>query len=220
MTGKSQDATTANALAVRTNWHRTADLISNLAAPPILAVPTFVILGVHDQLQNKTSAANLLLGLAIAIICGVIFPIGLVLMLRSRGIVSDLHISIRQQRTIPYLGGILSYLVGFALIYNLIGVGILSAVMLCYAVNTLIILCINFGWKVSAHATGLGGPLAALTLIFGWGVWPLYVLVPIVNWARVFLKAHTLGQVIVGTCLGFGLTLIQLGLIFRPLGWV
>lgn len=225
MSGKSQNISstaqqTGNILAVRSNWHRTADLISNLTAPPILAVPTFVILGVHDQLRNNISSANLLLSLCIAVVLGVLFPIGFVLVLRSRGLVSDLHISIRQQRTIPYLAGILAYLVAFALIYSLIGVGILSAVMLCYAVNTLIVLCINFGWKVSAHATGLGGPLAALTLVFGWSVWPLYILVPVVNWARVFLKAHTLAQVIVGSGLGFGLTFLQLGLIFRPLGWI
>ncbi len=219
MTGNSQKLSKPTTLPVN-NWHRTANLISNLTAPPLLAVPTYLILGLYDQTRNKTSTADLLFGLAVSIFLGVIFPIAMVFFLRNRQIISDIHISIREQRTIPYVGAIIAYFLAFILIYIKSGPGILAAIMFCYAVNSLIVMCINFGWKVSAHATGVGGPLAALTFIFGWSIVPLYLLIPIVNWARVYIKAHTPGQVIVGTSLGLGLTLLQLGLIFRPLGWI
>lgn len=207
-------------MLVKTNLQRAAHLISNITAPPMLAVPTYVVLGLYDQSRNKTSSADLLIGLGVAVLLGVIFPIGFILFLYSRRKVSDLHISIREQRTVPYLAAIAAYFVAFGLIYSLIGPGILAAVMFCYAINGLIVLFINFGWKVSAHATGIGGPLAALTLLFGWVALPFYLLVPLISWARVFLQAHTLRQVVVGSLLGFSLTLFQLGLIFRPLGWI
>jgi membrane-associated phospholipid phosphatase len=220
MSGEIQNSSIKQPALAATNWQRTAIIISNITAPPMLAVPTYVVLGLYDQSKSKISVASLLFELAVSIFFGVFLPIGLILFLYSRKLVSDMHISIREQRTIPYLGAIAAYLIAFGLIYSVNGQGILAAVMICYAINTIVIMGINFGWKVSAHATGVGGPLAALTLVFGWSITPLYVLIPLVGWARVFLKAHTIGQVTVGTLLGFGLTLLQLSLIFRPLGWI
>ena len=213
MTGKSQDLSL-------NNWQRTANLISNLTAPPLLAVPTYLILGLCDQHKHLFSQGDLWYGLGLAIFLGVIFPIAVVLVLHNRRIISDIHISIRQQRTVPYLAAIAAYFLAAILIYLRVGPGILAAIMFCYGFNSFVVMCINFGWKVSAHATGVGGPLAALTLIFGWSITPLYLLIPLVNWARVYLRAHTLGQVIIGSLLGFGLTLTQLVLVFRPLGWI
>ena len=206
--------------AVKTNRHRIAKAISNVTAPPFLAVPTYILLGLQDQSRNRVNSNDLFLGLAVCIFFGVIFPIAFIVFLFTRSKVTDMHISLREQRTLPYLVTILAYLVGFALLLSIQGPSILPAVMLCYAINAVVVMFVNFSWKISAHATGLGGPIAALTLVFGWAIAPLYLLIPLVDWARVFLKAHTLGQVIAGSLLGFGLTLFQLALIFHPLGWI
>ena len=129
-------------------------------------------------------------------------------------------IPLREQRTLPYLAAIASFGLAFGLIYALLGGGSLAAIMLASTVNGLIVLFINFYWKISAHATGLAGPLAALTSVYGWPILPLYLLLPLVDWARVYLKAHTLGQVIVGSLFGLLCTAVQFELIFRPLGWL
>lgn len=199
---------------------RAAQAISNLTAPPLLAVPLYIVLGVYDKSRRQLSD-SLVVGIdSTAVFFGVVFPLAFVLLLRSRSKISDIHIPIRQQRTLPYCITILSYLAGFAAIYWLAGAGALAATMFCYGINTSVMLFINFFWKISAHATGVGGPLAALTLLYGWVVLPLYLLLPMVGWARVHLKAHTLGQVVAGSILGFGLTAAQLLFIFRPLGWL
>ncbi len=199
---------------------RTAQLISNLTAPPLLAVPVYVILALYDQGQRGFSSLDLLWLIVISVTFGVSLPTGFVLFLRSRNTITDIHISVRQQRTVPYIVTILLYLIGFGLDYWLVGGGVMCALMFCYATNALITLFINFYWKISAHAIGVGGPLAILTLLFGWTIVPFYLLIPLVDWARVYLKAHTLGQVVVGSLFGLCFTAAQLLLIFRPLGWV
>ncbi len=66
-------------------------------------------------------------------------------------------------------------------------------------------LAINLKWKISAHAAGSVGPATGIAIVFGW--WTLLITVPItagVLWSRLYLKKHTLAQVIAGTMLAIG----------------
>jgi len=197
-----------------------ARIISDFTAPPVLAVPLFTLLSVYDQNHSGGGdGLDLLTRLFFSITFGVTIPTVFIIFLFSRRKVTDLHISVRQQRNVPYLITIISYFVGFGLIYGIIGPGVLAAVMLSSAINNTVLALINLYWKISAHAIGISTPLTILSLLFGWLILPLFIFVPVVNWARVQLKAHTLGQVTAGSLLGFGLTFVQLYFIFRPLGW-
>ena len=51
-------------------------------------------------------------------------------------------------------------------------------------------------------------PLVALTVLFGERPVPFYVLIPLVGWSRVYLRAHTLLQVVAGTVLALVTTLL------------
>ncbi len=75
------------------------------------------------------------------------------------------------------------------------------AAMLGYLVSTLIVQFITRYWKISTHACGITAPLAALTLLYGRQPMPFFVLIPMVCWARVYLKAHTVAQVVAGAAL-------------------
>jgi membrane-associated phospholipid phosphatase len=78
------------------------------------------------------------------------------------------------------------------------------------AVSILINIFINLKWKISAHATGVGGFCAA---VFGVcyrtainPVWLFAIILTIsalVAFARLELKAHTPGQVLAGFAGGF-----------------
>ncbi len=83
------------------------------------------------------------------------------------------------------------------------------SLMFCYATNTLAVTAINTKWKISAHAVGASGPLTSLAITFGWEVLPLFVLMLVVAWARIELKAHTRSQVTAGALLGILLTGVQ-----------
>jgi len=56
------------------------------------------------------------------------------------------------------------------------------------------------------HLFGITAPLAALTLLYGRQPLPFMVLIPMVCWARVYLKAHTVAQVAAGVALAIATT--------------
>ena len=64
--------------------------------------------------------------------------------------------------------------------------------------DSLVVQFITRYWKISTHALGITAPLVALTILYGPQPLPFLVLIPIVCWARVYLKAHTLLQVVAG----------------------
>ena len=74
--------------------------------------------------------------------------------------------------------------------------------MAAYTLSTLVVQYITRYWKISTHALGITAPLVALTLLYGNRTLPFLILIPMVCWARVYLKAHTLLQVIAGAALG------------------
>ena len=80
------------------------------------------------------------------------------------------------------------------------------AAMLGYLVSTLIVQYITRYWKISTHALGITAPLTALTLLYGRQPLPFMVLIPMVCWARVYLKSHTIMQVVAGAGLAVATT--------------
>jgi membrane-associated phospholipid phosphatase len=196
-----------------------ARIITNVTAPPFLAIPTYLILDFYDE-QKRGVAANFVLSLILSVSLGVVLPVVFIVLLRYRHQISDVHIPIREQRTVPFLVTIFCYALATVLLLWASGTGALTATMFCYTLTTIAVLIINFYWKISVHATGIGGPLAALTFVIGWWTLPFFLLFPIVGWARVHLKAHTLGQVLAGSLLGYSFNLLQLTFIFHPLGWI
>ena len=85
---------------------------------------------------------------------------------------------------------------------------IITASMAGYAVSSLVVQWITRYWKISTHALGITAPLLALCVIYGTRPLPFLVLIPIVCWARVYLRAHTVLQVIAGVTLATISTLV------------
>jgi membrane-associated phospholipid phosphatase len=93
-------------------------------------------------------------------------------------------------------------------------------------ITTILSQCITHWWKISLHLTGVSGFLAGLyyTATHDWQlvttnwvhqdwVFPALLLIPLLMWARMKVKAHTLGQVSAGAFLGFGTTYLLFWLI-------
>ena len=130
----------------------------------------------------------------------------------------DIDASEKDERTMPFLISVLFYLAGLIImIYaeiNLVSIGF----WFCYITNTLIVILINKGWKISVHAAGVSGPVAALTFVLGLnGLW-FTVLIFAIGWARIKLNCHTLAQVTAGALLGFGSTFAQMYFIYHWFG--
>lgn len=62
---------------------------------------------------------------------------------------------------------------------------------------------ISLFWKISGHAGGVTLATGLIILWFGLNWWPILILVPLMGWARVVTKNHTVAQVITGTAYSF-----------------
>ncbi len=60
---------------------------------------------------------------------------------------------------------------------------------------------VTFFWKISVHLAAFTLGVLMLNILFGWQWWWLFLLVPVLMWARIVRKKHTLMQTVAGTVL-------------------
>ena len=188
-----------------------ARIISTLFVPPSFTIIIFTIFSFTLETESTKRAATLL----VAFLFGFIAPIILFILLRKRNKIVDLDASLKEERTIPFLISTVFYVAGLILLIyfkvNLISI----AFWFCYISNTLFTVLINRYWKISAHAMGAAGPLAAITYTFGPISLIFSLLIILVGWSRIKLRVHTFSQVLVGILFAFFSTYLQMVLIVR-----
>lgn len=181
--------------------------------PTTFALAAFLPLALLTR-QHADSAAIA----AVSVFFGVVLPFIYLFYLLRRKKVTKIDVPLRRQRTVPYLISVVIYFAGFLALVAIGAAVTVYALMFCYATNTLVISAINTQWKISAHAMGASGPLTALAVTFGWKILPLFLIVILVAWARVELKAHTRAQVAAGAILGILLTAVQVEALYKIAG--
>ena len=140
----------------------------------------------------------------------IIFSIFVLLGLKL-GYFSNLNISNRKERTLLY-----SFAIVLSLVY-LLSLYILSAPLVLFMGVTALALglaigeVINIKIKLSIHVGTLVAFVTSLVLIYGAQFASLYILVPLVGWARLKTLNHTLLEIILGGTVGFFLTLVVYG---------
>ena len=189
--------------------HLLAKGISFLINPPVVAAVVFVAVTVG--LEGRAERYGLLV--AICLFFGVVLPTGYVWMLKIRGQIEDLFIPVTRDRRGPLLFGSLSFLLGTAALTWASASPVLLALMFCYAANGLLLAGISFRWKISLHAVGAWGPLAALCFLVGPQALFLIPVPIVVSWARVELGSHTFSQVSAGGALSVCLTWLIFSLV-------
>lgn len=191
-----------------------AKTISTLTNPPIICIPLFLIICMVLSFEN----GNFNLGKFIVLeIISLVFTSALpmaIIVFWAKKLNTDRDISNREDRYTPLIVGIVSYFIGFliSLILNLDN--FLTVLLLCYSINTGVVLLITIKWKISVHTTALSGPVAALILLLGPFGAIFGVIYPILIWSRVTLNKHTLAQAICGGVQGFFLTVLEAYLFF------
>lgn len=136
-------------------------------------------------------------------------------LLKRTGAASDLELTKRKERALPYLIVITSVALCLYFLYRMMMPFWLIAILMGICVALLIALCINFFWKISAHMIGIGGLLGGLM-----GVARIHLINPYLTFitvlliagllgtSRIFLKRHTPLQVYAGFSLGFICTFV------------
>tara|TARA_B100000315_G_scaffold258837_1_gene312395 strand:- start:6749 stop:7339 length:591 start_codon:yes stop_codon:yes gene_type:complete len=189
---------------------KVSQIISILFNPLINSTITFSILSIYSELITNQK----LFIVSISILFSSIIPITYAIYLKNKMVIKTLDIDKKQNRILPLSVGIVSYLIGFILLFLLNAPNIIQGLMFCYGTNTIIILIITIKWKVSLHSTAISGPLVALNYHFGNVIIPFYILIPIVSLSRVILGKHNIPQVVVGALIGVLMTTVQLYVLF------
>src|SRR5690606_30529138 len=137
-----------------------------------------------------------------------------VLYLLRSGRIVELHMSDTSERHLPYLVAMLGTLVVIALLFVFDGPELLVCLALFNLVTLVAVALINLRWLISFHAAAAMAMGTIVTLVFGWlsGLL-LSPVVALVVAVRLYLRRHTVGQVVAGMLLGAGgvLFLWQLG---------
>jgi hypothetical protein len=174
----------------------TANVLSQAACPPILAVAMIALAAAASGAPGAWRFASLYILLAL------VLPLTYLVWLLRRGHVSDLDVQVRAERWRPLLGAVSGMVLSTA-VFTLAGAPAeMSAVCAALGLFTFLAFVITLRWKISMHS---GAAAAAVTLIWLTGstaAWPLTLGVPVIAWARVHLHRHTIAQTIAGALLG------------------
>lgn len=183
-------------------WRDLARILSTIFNPFLTALALFVFLA--DISARDTLDFWRLLFLSTFFTS--IGPMIYVFWLYSSDRISDLDMSVRQEREMVFSAFVIFYGVGAATLWFAHAPRLMIAAMLGYLLSTLIVQYITRYWKISTHALGITAPWIALTLLYGRQPLPFVVLIPMVCWARVYLKAHSVAQVLAGAALAIATT--------------
>ncbi len=136
-------------------------------------------------------------------------------LLVKNGAAGDVELSNRKERAIPYLIIISSLLICVFFLYRMLIPVWLLAILLGACVALFIALCVNFVWKISAHAIGIGGLLGGIMGVARlhminpyWAFIAVLIAAGLLGTSRIFLKRHTPMQVYAGFGLGFICTFV------------
>jgi membrane-associated phospholipid phosphatase len=183
-------------------WRDLARILSTVFNPFLTAFALFVILA-HIGAKDTLDFWRLLF---ISTFFTSLGPMLYVFWLYANDYISDLDMSVRAEREMILTAFVVFDLFGAATLWLVHAPRLMIAAMLGYLVSTLIVQYITRYWKISTHALGITAPLTALTLLYGRQPLPFMVLIPMVCWARVYLKSHTIMQVLAGAGLAVATT--------------
>ena len=183
---------------------RLASALTNVLNPFVIftalfALVAFVEAGVYRGL----------LYLAVELTAAAIVA-GYVLSMRRRSRVGDFWISARAERLTPAVFLLATFVALLAILVLLDAPQDLSLMTLSMGLASSAVAGITMLWKASAHCTVAGHAAAAGLLLLGPPGLVFLLVLPLVLWSRVTLKAHTLSQTLAGAVVGAGFAVLFL----------
>jgi membrane-associated phospholipid phosphatase len=174
-----------------------ARISTEVAQPPLVLSLLLVLAAVRDG----GGVGALLPGLVAAVtIC--LAPLLVVVILARRGKLTDHHVGDKKQRRPVMLWTLASALIGCGLLTLINTPVTVWALIAGILGGILALIIVSPFWKVSGHAMTLGGATISSAMLFGvWSI-PFVIAAPLVCWSRVYLKDHTLSQVLAGFVTG------------------
>lgn len=185
---------------------RLAHYISIILSPAAVSLPMVFVVAFYRA--SDIMVASLYACIALFFIS--VGPLIYILIGVRRGELSDVDVTRRSERGGPYLFSISSVAIGLVVLSFLGGPRNLETVMLVTTVTAVILMVTNWWWKISVHASSVAGAATMLTALYGAIMLPSFLLLVLVDWSRVVLRRHTVGQVVAGSLVSIGLSTLIL----------
>jgi membrane-associated phospholipid phosphatase len=183
---------------------KTASVISNVLSPPAVSAMIGFALAFVAAPFLPALIAGAVHGVLVSLI-----PLIYILVMLKRGVITDLHMRNRHERHMPNIIAVGGALLAWAILRAFDAPLTLQRLALLDAILLGILGVINVWWQISAHTAVIFGAVTVCGVVFGLPVAlstsPLALAVP---WARLYLKRHTVRQVIAGAALGAMLALL------------
>lgn len=200
----------------RTNILVAAKTLSNLFRPSYYPLVGFLIMLTMTYLSLLPWGTKITL-LVVVYVFTILLPYLGVLFYRYARRLSRQELQLRENRVVSYIMHIICYV---ALLYLLRSIHAPKFVSGIVIISLLVQFCcavITLWWKISMHSAGVGaiiGAVVAYSMVFHfYPVWWLCLAILVsglVNSSRMFLRQHTLWQVLGGTAVGFACGLVGL----------
>jgi membrane-associated phospholipid phosphatase len=182
----------------RTGVTRAARIFSNIVSPPVIFAVMGLVLSLYSLPLAQALTWAAIYGLFVSLM-----PILFVLWMLSTGRVAELHMSDTRERQLPYIVAIITSIAFLVIANQADGPELVRCLGIFNVIALTALALINSRWLISFHATAIAAAWAIVGLVFGWQasllVLPLVALVIIV---RLYLKRHTVTQIIAGLALG------------------
>ena len=188
--------------------HKTQQIISGILHPmtlPFLGTILLLNIGIFGELPMSY---RLYVEGIVMLNMGLFPALGIFLLMKG-GHISDLDVSKRTERIFPYLIVLISSAAGCYLLYRVQMPWWIIKMFLGSILSTILAFFITLKWKISAHTMAFGCVMGSAILVcMQEAINPLFILSILFLLAgvqassRLYLKAHTLGQVCCGFLLG------------------
>ena len=192
----------------RLSWAR---LVSNLLSPPMIwAIMAFPIAFRDAETQQQALTWALVYG---SLVC--LLPLLYVAWMVRRGVISDLHMQVRQQRLRPFVVSLICTTIAWWVLRFMGAPSVLPLFALFSLVQIAVIALVTLVWQISMHAMSISGAVVAAFVFFG--LIPALLLLPLVilvGAARLKLQRHTPAQVIAGIAVGVLVPIILFAVIY------
>jgi len=173
---------------------RFAELVSYIFHPLLIVIPTLVIAMV--RLGSTIWEALFWTVLSVAIVN---LPMALLLIWGVRsGKYTDASVSVREQRTSIYIVGGTCLVILLAVLIIGDAPSVIIACLISAVLSTVLGYWINRHTKLSLHSAAMAGCTAVLLWTAPLIGMVMAIFAPLVGWARIRLKHHTLVQILIG----------------------
>ncbi|MHB1346232.1 MAG: hypothetical protein ACYCXK_01965 [Candidatus Humimicrobiaceae bacterium] len=181
------------------NVNKFAKTISYMFDGSFISIPAFLIINIF-MLETAKEVA---IWTSLCVLFGSIMPFVFVVFLYKKKIITDLHVPRREDRLKPLLVSNISYLLGYFVFFIFKAPVYLKAIFFTSFLTTVLLTIITSVWKISFHTSWITFTSISYYIFFGKWMLFLFLFVPLVAWARIKIKRHTIGQVIAGSLITF-----------------